>query len=225
MAKGTSSAKAEDAVRRYLTFLKSPQDLVDEKAIARAQAQVDRTAGGDVIEHIQALAALERAHVVDEAPLRDAFVAALPGWVEKTSVSVEVLRSFGAPDDVLVEAGLMSREKAKRLRANARRGTRRTTTTPAAPAAAAPRARARRAPAASTNGHGRTIVDYDGILAGLPPKGETFLATDVATATGKGIAQARNYVAAMRSKGLIAHVGEVDPWTGKGTAPYLYERV
>jgi hypothetical protein len=220
MGRGTSSAKAEDAVRRYLTFLKSPQDLVDEKAIAKAQAQVDRTADGDVIEHIQALAALERAHAVDEAPLRDAFVAALPGWVEETGVSVDVLRSFGVADDALVEAGLMSREQAKRLRAN----TRRRKATP--PAAARTRATpAKRAPAASTNGHGRPTVDYDSILAALPPKGETFQAADVATVSGKGIAQARNYVAALRSKGLIAHVGEVDPWTRKGTAPYLYERV
>lgn len=214
MAKGTSSAKAEENIRRYLTYLKAPGDLVDPKAVARANTQVERTAGGDVIEHVKALAALEQATVVDEAPLRAAFVDTIPGWLEEHGVSVDVLRSFGVPDDVLVEAGLMPAETRK-----SRSGTRRPAKKrAAAPAPVPPPAPA---PAVSSNGHGRGI-DYDAIVAALPA-GE-FLTADVAALLDVDLITARNRIATMRSKGLIVHVGEVDPWTGKGAAPYLYAR-
>lgn len=210
MAKTPSSAKAEDAVRRYLTYLRNPSDLVDEKTVNRAQARVDRTAG-DVIEYVLALAALERARTVDEGPIRDAFVAAVPGWAEEHRVSAEVLHSFGVPDDVLVDANLAAKPRQ-------RRNTGRSRKTPAkktvAPAPEPP----------SANGHGHTKIDYQAIADLLPPKGTTFLVTDVAAVTGKSAQQARNYLAVMRHQGLVEQVGAVDPWNGRGSAPYLFER-
>lgn len=112
MAKPSSSTKAEkaeEAVRRYLTFLKDRTALVDQEAVARAQAQVDRAK--DVIAEVLALARLERTQVVDEAPIRAAFVAAIGGWAADNDISVETLRRFGVPAEVLLEAKLMSRRQ------------------------------------------------------------------------------------------------------------------
>lgn len=218
MPRGTSSAdRTEEAVRRYLTYLKDPAALVDQDLVARVQQRVDRFAGGDVVEHLKALAALERAQTVDETPLRAAFVEAIPGWAEEQQISVELLRSFGVPDDVLVEARLLSRKRAERERAGQGR-TRR------APVKAAEAPVEVEAPAGS-NGHGQLTADAVALLEGMPEPGTPFTVAGLAEVVGVTKDIARSRVNRAVAAGLLADVGvdDSDP-NRRGKRPTLYER-
>lgn len=213
--------RTEEAVRRYLTYLKTPEVLVDHERLARAQQRVDRhAAAGDVVEHLKALASLERAQVVDEAPLRAAFVEAIPGWAEEHQISVELLRGFGVPDEVLVEAKLLSRKKAERDRARTR--TRRTTTVvPSKEADGQPPT-----PPAATNGHGTLdAAEVAALVEGMPERGTPFTVADLAASAGWTKDAARSRVNRAVTAGLLDDIGvdDSDP-NRRGKRPVLYER-
>jgi hypothetical protein len=63
----------EQAVRAYLLYLEDLHQLVDQDAVERCVAAV--RAATDPIDKLKAIAARDRAAVVDPAPLRAAFVA------------------------------------------------------------------------------------------------------------------------------------------------------
>jgi|SRR5688572_20793156 len=103
MTAATSTANAEDQVRRYLLFLEDPDRLRDEKEIQRkTQAVLD---AADPVEKLKALAELERVASIDEDPLRKGFVEHAKGWAEANAIPTAAFRELKVPDAVLREAG------------------------------------------------------------------------------------------------------------------------
>lgn len=203
----TKSEKAEEAVRRYLTFLKDRTALVDQEAVARAQAQVDRAK--DVIAEVLALARLERAQVVDEAPIRAAFVAAIGGWAADNDISVETLRRFGVPAEVLLEAKLMSRRQFEQERR-----------------AAGARPTSKPTPGQTLNGaRSRTLnpAEAAALLDGLPDG--QFTVAEARDATGLTRDAARSRVNRAVTAGLLVTAGvDNSDLTRKGKRPMRFER-
>lgn len=209
--------RAEDAVRAYLVYLHNPEDLIDQQRVAKAQQRVDRAAG-DVVEHLKALAALDQAKVVDEAPLREAFVAAVAEWAADHNISVDRLRDFRVPDAVLVEAKLLPRKQFERDRAAARARARRPPT---------PKTQVDEPPetVVSTNGHSDLDDDHVAMLVeGMPPPGQSFTVAGLAETTGLTKNAARMRVNRAHADGLIVEAG-LDPDTTKpGRQPMQYTR-
>ena len=109
----TDAPSADDAVRRYLTFLDDPSKLVDEAEVRRLQDQVDRAE--DPIDRLLARAALLRAETTDGEAYKRDFIKHAKKWADAEGVPASAFRALGVPDDVLANA---------RLDGKTRRGTR-----------------------------------------------------------------------------------------------------
>src|SRR5262245_34589661 len=114
----TTKNDAERAVRLYLLFLEDPDALRDDSEIQKLRRSVDGAT--DPIDKLKALAALEQASTIDEAPLREGFVAHAKTWADAQGVPVAAFRELKVTDDVLRDAGFS-------LPAGRRRGRRGTT--------------------------------------------------------------------------------------------------
>lgn len=99
-----TKADPEGAVRLYLMYLRDPESLRDEAAIAKAQTAVDKAK--DPIEELKARSALERAQVVNGDAFRAAFLTHAKDWAEANEISVSAFRDLGVPSADLVAAGL-----------------------------------------------------------------------------------------------------------------------
>ncbi len=94
----------EDAVRRYLLWLEEPESIVDEAAVAKAEAAVaDAT---DPLARLHALADLEHARAADAEGVTADFVAHAKGYAEAQSIPLAAWESLGVPAEVLRQAGL-----------------------------------------------------------------------------------------------------------------------
>src|SRR5215218_3840966 len=99
-----ATTAAETAVRNYLTFLSDPDSLVDQAAIKRLQANVDKAK--DPVDKLRAIAQLETARQADPDVYRQGFVEHARAWAEVEAVPVSVWERMGVPQDVLRDAGL-----------------------------------------------------------------------------------------------------------------------
>src|SRR5690606_16179987 len=90
-------AEAERAIRTYLLYVEEPGKLRDEADIQRkTRAVLD---ADDPIDKLKALAELERAAHVDEAPLRAAFVRHAKAWADDNAIHAGAFRELGVADD------------------------------------------------------------------------------------------------------------------------------
>lgn len=113
----------DEAIRRYLNFLKDPATLRDDDQIARLEAELDRAT--DPVEHLKALGSLEQAKDVDGSAARDDFIAVARGWANEHGVTVDHFRSMGVPSADLSAAGFSVRgRRAGRRAAPAKRARR-----------------------------------------------------------------------------------------------------
>jgi len=114
----TSTKAAEEAIRQYLLYLEDPSQLRDEATIAKCQQDVQNAV--DPIDKLKSLAALERATVIDETPLRQGFIDNAQAWAHEARVPASAFVSLHVPAEVLQEAGLdvtSNRKPAKRAKA------------------------------------------------------------------------------------------------------------
>ena len=98
----TDAVSPEEAVRAYLMYL-DDLELVDAAAVKKAQNAVEKAK--DPIEHLKALASLERAQATDETVYRADFVKLAKSWADEESVPASAFRELGVPADVLAAAG------------------------------------------------------------------------------------------------------------------------
>jgi hypothetical protein len=95
----------EDAVRRYLLWLEDPESIVDEAAIAQAEAAVAEA--GDPLARLHALADLEHARAADSAGVTADFVAHAKAYADAQSIPLAAWEALGVPTEVLRQAGLL----------------------------------------------------------------------------------------------------------------------
>ncbi|HEV7720346.1 MAG TPA: hypothetical protein VGO60_03635 [Iamia sp.] len=95
----------EDAVRRYLLWLEEPESIVDDEAVAKAEAAV--AAAGDPLARLHALADLEHARSADAEGVTADFVAHAKDYAEAESIPLSAFEALGVPTEVLRQSGLM----------------------------------------------------------------------------------------------------------------------
>jgi hypothetical protein len=189
-----AKSATEGAVRSYLLYLEDPAALRDDAEIAkRNKAVADAT---DPIDKLKALAALEEASTIDEAPLREGFVAHAKAWAEAQGVPSSAFQQLKVPEDVLRKAGFS-------LPASGRRGRRGT---------GEGRQRAK-------------AVTVEDIKAHVLAQKGTFILTDVMNGIGGSQATVRKAIDELISTGDVERLGPVPDYSGRGRAPIQYKRV
>jgi hypothetical protein len=187
-----AKSATEGAVRSYLLYLEDPTALRDDAEIAKRTEAVEKAT--DPIDKLKALAALEEASTIDEAPLREGFVASAKDWAEAQGVPLSAFVQLKVPEDVLREAGFS-------LSTSGRRGRR----------TGEARQRAKAVPVEDLKAH---------VLA---QKG-TFILTDVMNSIGGSQATVRKAIDELISSGDVEKLGPVPDYSGRGRAPIQYKR-
>ncbi|QYG92424.1 hypothetical protein HC251_08190 [Iamia sp. SCSIO 61187] len=100
-----ASPSPEDAVRRYLQWLEDPSSILDEDAVAKAEAAV--AAAPDPLARLHALADLEHARAADSEGVTEDFVAYAKDYAEAQSIPLAAFEAMGVPTEVLRQAGLL----------------------------------------------------------------------------------------------------------------------
>ncbi|HLM63431.1 MAG TPA: hypothetical protein VK306_03960 [Acidimicrobiales bacterium] len=196
MAKRSDVDSPENIIRRYLLFVEDPKHLRDEREIqARTQAVLDAK---DPIDKLKALSELERVATVDEAPLREGFVAHAKAWADDEGIPVSAFRELAVDDDVLRAAGFEVR--------------------------ASPTRRRRPAVEARTTRTRAKSVPVEQIKAHVLGQRGTFVLTDVQAAVGGSPATVRKAVEELVEAGDVTRVGPVPGHQGRGRAPIQYAR-
>jgi hypothetical protein len=189
-----NSTDAEEAVRSYLLYLDDPSKLRDDAEIQKkTQTVLDAV---DPIDKLKALADLERVAKVDEAPLREGFVAHAQDWASSQGIPVAAFRELRVPDDVLRAAGF-------ELPAGTDRRRRSSTESP--------RQRAKSVP-------------VDDIKAFVLAQSGTFVLADVQAGAGGSPATVRKAVEELVESGQVEKLGPVEGYAGRGRAPIQYSR-
>jgi hypothetical protein len=192
-----TASTPEDAVRRYLEWLEDPDSLIDDEAVARAEAAV--ADARDPLTRLHALADAEHARQADaDAVIRD-FITHARAYAEAQSIPIAAFRAVGVSDDVLRQAGfgIAGRTAAARGPRGARAG--------------APRAKQ------------VSVDELKAAALGLPKR---FTLADLSAAAGGGSpATVRRAVDEMISAGKVRKLGPKPDHQGPGRAPTLYELV
>jgi hypothetical protein len=196
MANPSDVDSPENIIRRYLLFVEDPKNLRDERKVqARTQAVLEAR---DPIDKLKALSELERVATVDEAPLREGFVAHAKAWADDEGIPVSAFRELAVDDDVLRAAGF---------------------DVPASPA------RRRRPPPVPRPRRTRAkSVPVEQIKAHVLRQRGTFVLTDVQAAVGGSPATVRKAVEDLVESGEVTRVGPVPEHQGRGRAPIQYAR-
>lgn len=105
MPRTSREASPEDAVRNYVTALRDPESLRDDKAVQALQAKLDKAT--DPVERLRLRSDLERAENVDIETFEQDFIAHAKAFSRDTGISAEVLEAEGVPRRVLRKAGLL----------------------------------------------------------------------------------------------------------------------
>jgi hypothetical protein len=113
---------AETSIRNYLTFLSDPSSLVDQAAVKKLQADVDKAK--DPVDKLRAISKLETARKADPDVYRRGFVDNAKAWAVAEGVPASAFERMGVPHDVLRDAGLAPRARRGRGRSQAPRAAR-----------------------------------------------------------------------------------------------------
>lgn len=98
-----ASKTAENAVREYLTALRDPDSLKDEKKLKDVEDKIASTK--DVLEEAKLLSELNRLSKIDPLDYEAGFVEHGKAWADEANVPAKTLSSMGVGDDVLRKAG------------------------------------------------------------------------------------------------------------------------
>lgn len=191
----SESTTPEAAVRRYLSWVDDPRSVIDEDAVARADAAF--AAASDPIDRLHAAAARERARAADVDRITEDFVAHARAYADAEGIPVEAFRTLGVDDEVLARAGFD-------LPLTGR----------------APRSRPSNRPA-SSRGPQVSVTTLKATAAGGPKR---FTLAQLAERAGGGSpATVKKAVDELIADGLAAKVGPDPNHQGPGRAPILYE--
>lgn len=185
---------AEEAVRRYLSYLADPTAVQDDERIGDLERRLAETE--DPIEKIKLASELYRAQHVDGSEYRDAFIAEAKGWADENGVVSEAFLQLGVPAEDLRDAGFDVGRRG-------RRGDR--------PAGSNGRSRAPRVSveeirdAALRVSGPFTVSELRGLVGGTP-------------------ATVRKALDGLLEDGRLVDLGPDRNWTGRGRAPHLYRR-
>lgn len=185
----------EDAVRRYLLWLEEPESIVDDEAVARAEAAVADAA--DPLARLHALADLEHARAADAEGVTADFVAHAKAYGEAQSIPLAAWEALGVPAEVLRQAGLTG--------GRARR--------PGRPAGGGTGSRAPKV----------AIEELKAAARRLPK--QFTLADVAREAGGGSPQTVRKAVDEMIEAGQVRNLGPKPDHHGRGRAPTLYELV
>lgn len=180
-------------MRLYLLYLDDPSKLVDQTAVKKAEAAVEKAK--DPLERLHALADLEHAKQADGDQLREDFIGLAKSYANEQSIPLSAFREMGVPADVLAEAGFA-------VRGPARRGQ---------TAAGASRSRAPRVP-----------LEQIKAAASRLPKRFT-LADLGQGAGGGSSATIRKAADELIAEGKVTKLGPMEDYSGRGRAPTVYE--
>lgn len=186
----------EAAVRRYLSWIDDPRSVIDEDAVARADAAF--ASASDPIDRLHAAAARERARAADVDRIAADFVTHARSYADAEGIPVEAFRALGVDDEVLGRAGFA-------LPLTGRGGGR-----------GRPSART-----TATRGPQVTVSTLKSTAAGGPKR---FTLAQLADRAGGGSpATVKKAVDELIADGLAAKVGPDPGHQGPGRAPILYE--
>lgn len=187
----------EEAVRSYLLYLDDPRQLVDQTEVDRRAAAVQ--AATDPIDKLKAIAARDRAAVVDHTPLCAAFVAHAKDWADAENIPATAFQAMAVPDDVLRDAGfdLPAPASTTELR----------------------QARARRASPRRTGSGVQQVRTW-----ALEHAPDVFTIPDAVKAAGANAATARRAITQLINDGQLARLGPAPDWARPGRAPIRYGR-
>lgn len=192
----SESTTPEAAVRRYLSWIDDPRSVIDEDAVARADAAF--AAASDPIDRLHAAAARERARAADVDRIASDFVAHARAYADAEGIPVEAFRTLGVDDEVLSRAGFdlpLTGRGSSRGRPASR-------------------------PAAS-RGPQVSVTTLKATAAGGPKR---FTLAQLADRAGGGSpATVKKAVDELIADGLAAKVGPDPNHQGPGRAPILYE--
>lgn len=186
---------AEEAVRRYLSFLADPSGVRDDERIAELERGLAEST--DPIDKIKLASELYRAQNVDGSEYRDAFVAHAKEWAEENGVVSEAFQQLGVPDEDLRAAGFSVGRGPRRPRSGSG---------PDGPRTRAPRVSVEEIREAALRVSGPfTVSELRGIVGGTP-------------------ATVRKALDGLLEDGRIIDLGPDKEWAGRGRAPHLYRR-
>lgn len=186
----------EDAVRRYLSWLEDPESIVDDAAIAQAEAAVAEAA--DPLARLHALADLEHARAADSQGVTADFVAHAKAYADAQSIPLAAWEALGVPEEVLRQAGLTGGRGRRSASGRSGGGT------------------GQRAPKVA-------IEELKAAARRLPKR---FTLADVAREAGGGSPQTvRKAVDEMIEAGQVRNLGPKPDHHGRGRAPTLYELI
>jgi hypothetical protein len=174
-------------------------DFLADPASARDEAAISAareavSRASSPLDKLKALSALERAEQVDGTHLVTAFIRHAKTWADANNVTAAAFGQMGVPDDVLRGAGLAT---------GSRKG----------PGLTIKVARQRAAAVSQS-----TIVAHIRTIDGL------FTLGDVMRATGATPNTTTTAVKAMLTQGELVSHGPDPNHSGKGRAPFLYQR-
>lgn len=110
----------EDAVRRYLTYMNNPSQLVDQERIEELQQKLDQSE--DPVERIKLRNEIERAKQPPADEVESDFVAVAKQWADQHGISAEALKAEGVKPGVLRKAGFSVPGARRGAAATSRRG-------------------------------------------------------------------------------------------------------
>lgn len=187
---------AEEAVRRYLTWIADPTSLRDDDRIAELRARID--AATDPIDKIHLASDLHRAQQVDGAELRQRFVAVARRWASTQGIVPEAFLELGVPAEDLRHAGFEVSTPTRRRSEVSTVG-------------------------ASTPRAARTSTDD--IRAGARSFEEPFTIADLRDRVGGSPATVRKALESMVAAGEVQSLGAAEGWGGPGRPPHRYRVV
>lgn len=199
MARNTPT-ETETAVRSYLLFLQSPEQLVDPAEIERCQQAV--ADAKDPIEKLKALSSLERARSVDGKSLEAGFVQHAREWADIEGVTISAFQSMGVSGDVLSSAGFDTGAPRGRAAAGSRRSR----------SGGAPRTRAKAVNAETIRDH---VLNISG----------TFTLAQLMEQAGGSPATVKKAIQELIEAGRVENLGADPGHSGKGRAPYRYQTI
>lgn len=183
----------EEAIRRYLTYINNPDELVDQSQIETLQQKLSES--HDPVERIKLRNEIERTKQPPADELEAEFVRVAKQWAEQHGISAEALRAEGVKPAVLRKAGFTIGG-----------GTRKRTT-------AAKRTGKSRQRASKDD-----VIQH----LTSQPSGSEFTLNDVMEATGASRSTVNQVISRLTEEGKLTKVGKAEH-AGPGRAPDLFQ--
>lgn len=182
----------EDAIRRYLTYINNPDELVDQDQIEKLQQKLDQYS--DPVERIKLRNEIERIKQPPSDELEAEFVRVAKQWSQQHGISAEALKAEGVKPAVLRKAGFQIAGDRRRSTAPTKR---------------------------TSSGRRRVTKDDVAKHVEAKPSGSQFTLSEVMEATGASRSTVNQVIATMTEEGKVSKIGKAEH-TGPGRAADLF---